>query len=140
MFYTFSQNHSDGYFSGPRYVIIEADSGSEANHIAQNHPDSPIYFDGCSTGQDCRCCGDRWSEVWGEDGKESPEIYGEDDISRYGSDVLVIRKETKVSETQREKIAHALANSDIVWTKYGSETIEELAEKIMTALTNRLPD
>lgn len=137
MFYTFSQNNSGGYFCGPRYVIIEADSGSEANHIAQNHPDSPIYFDGCSTGQDCSCCGDRWYETRDEAGKESPEIYGDDDISRYGSGVLVIRKEIKTSETQREKIAHVLVNSDIVWTKYGSETIEQLTEKIVKVLTNQ---
>jgi hypothetical protein len=43
----------------------------------------------------------------------------------------------KVSDEQREKIIDVLAKSNIVWTRYD---LELLTEKIMTALTNRLPD
>jgi hypothetical protein len=137
MFYTFSQNNSGGSFKGPEYVIVEADSASEANYIAQIHPDSPVYFNGCSIGDDCKCCGDRWSEVWEHCGTCTPEIYGDADIESYGSRVLVFRKQIKISDIQREKIIDVLAKSNIVWTRYD---LELLTEKILTALTSRLPD
>ena len=79
MFYHFNQNNSGGSFhfddvSGiTHHVIIEADNASEANTIAEL---IGIYFDGCSTGRDCSCCGDRWSEVWESDTEEFPHIYG----------------------------------------------------------------
>jgi hypothetical protein len=137
MFYTFTQNNSGGYFKGPEYVIVEADSASEANYIALNHTDSPIYFNGCRTGNDCSCCGDRWSAVWEDCGTCTPEIYGDADIESYGSRVLVFRKQIKISNIQREKIIDVLAKSNIVWTRYD---LELLTEKILTALTSRLPD
>lgn len=78
MFYTFSQNNSGGFFkrddSVREYVIIEADSAEQANERAEA---VGIYFNGCATGSDCTCCGDRWSEQWDdEDGTEMPSIYG----------------------------------------------------------------
>jgi hypothetical protein len=54
------------------YVIIEAESADEANHIAES---VGIYFDGVEKGIDCPCCGDRWYSAYNE-GVEKPEIYG----------------------------------------------------------------
>jgi len=93
-FYTFSQNNSGGYFDGPEYVIIEADSASEANTIALEHG---IYFDGCQSGHDCSCCGDRWYEAGEYGATDKPEIYGQDpDLStNYRGDkpsVKIVRK------------------------------------------------
>jgi hypothetical protein len=78
MFYTFSQNNSGGTFDVNNrvceYVIVEADSAKDANERAEN---VGVYFNGCDTGADCECCGDRWYEQWDEsDGKEVPSIYG----------------------------------------------------------------
>ena len=74
MFYTFRQNNSGGFFSGPQFVIIEADSAEEANAIAE---ENDIYFHGVSRGLDCSCCGDRWYPVYEGDGDNEPLIYGE---------------------------------------------------------------
>lgn len=77
MFYTYNQNNSGGEFVFDReagisnYVIVEADNADEANLLAEQ---IGLYFDG---GGDCRCCGDRWSHAWLNDGHETAEIYGE---------------------------------------------------------------
>ena len=77
-FYTFSQNNSGGSFVYSKntgvshFVIIEAHTAKEANRYAE---DIGIYFDGCSKGRDCRCCGDRWYETSDRDGEPSPMIY-----------------------------------------------------------------
>lgn len=77
MFFTFTQNNSFGTFveddNLDEFVIIEAESADEANHIAES---IGIYFDGVEKGIDCPCCGDRWYTVSDGDGKEKPEIYG----------------------------------------------------------------
>ena len=79
-FYTFDQNNSGGSFINSdskgisEYVIIEAKNAKEANNKAEN---IGIYFDGCSNGNDCSCCGDRWYETCEGDGYENPSIYGE---------------------------------------------------------------
>lgn len=74
-FYTFRQNNSGGVFCDPaKYVVVEAPSANVANAIAEDHG---VYFDGCETGQDCSCCGDRWYRTWESEGTNAPEIYGE---------------------------------------------------------------
>lgn len=82
MFYTFIQNNSGGWFTRDKqvaeYVIIEAASAGEANTIAES---IGIYFNGCTEGHDCNCCGDRWRPVMSYDGTESPEIHGEKAIA-----------------------------------------------------------
>ena len=74
-FYTFSQNNSGGFFTGPaEYVIIEAQDAQDANRRAE---EAGLYFNGCESGSDCPCCGDRWSEQWSDDyGDAEPMIYG----------------------------------------------------------------
>ncbi|MFC4114137.1 DUF7296 family protein [Nonomuraea zeae] len=82
MFYTYRQNNSGGSFSFDEdgisvYVIVEADSASEADSKAR---EIGLYFDGIG---DCSCCGSRWSSnansYWGDDtkGDAVPSIYGE---------------------------------------------------------------
>lgn len=76
-FYHYNQNNSGGIFidndSVCEDVIIQARSAEEANSIAET---IGIYFDGCSKGIDCNCCGDRWNKQYDEDGvTEIPMIY-----------------------------------------------------------------
>jgi hypothetical protein len=87
-FYTYSQNNSGGSFDQneniAEYVIIEATSAADADRRAE---EVGIYFNGCATGSDCSCCGDRWNEAYGE-GDTSPSIYGspvgDEYVSKYG--------------------------------------------------------
>lgn len=79
-FYTFLQNNTYGSWSydpnagiGP-VVIIQASDADAANEIADV---IGIYFDGCSEGRDCKCCGDRWYMVGESDGSATPEVFGE---------------------------------------------------------------
>ena len=78
-FFHFSQSNPGGSFyineKVAHHVIIQAYSAKEANSLAE---DIGIYFNGCETGNDCSCCGDRWSEQWSTDsGDDTPLIYGE---------------------------------------------------------------
>lgn len=79
-FYQFRQNNSGGSFDIDEErgisisVIVEADSYEEANRRAER---IGLYFDGCQSGRDCSCCGDRWYEKWCDDeGDEVPSNYG----------------------------------------------------------------
>ena len=77
-FFHFNQNNSGGSFvfneseGITHHVVIEANDAQDANIIAIM---KGLYFDGCSTGIDCSCCGDRWYRV--DEGDEVPSIYGE---------------------------------------------------------------
>jgi hypothetical protein len=73
-FYTYDQNNSFGRFEGPPYIIVRASSFKEANEKAVEQ--AGVYFDGCESGIDCRCCGDRWSEPWTY--SKSPKLYGKE--------------------------------------------------------------
>lgn len=74
-YFHFSQNNPGGSFdiddTIAHHVIIQAHYAEEANNIAR---DIGIYFNGCETGADCSCCGDRWYEAYGQ-GTETPLIY-----------------------------------------------------------------
>lgn len=78
-FWTFSQNNSGGSFDYQpndgitHFVIIEA---TDETHAMARALDIGLYFNGCESGMDCSCCGDRWSEPY-SDGDDSPSIYGE---------------------------------------------------------------
>lgn len=79
-FFTFSQNNSGGRFEHDKeagighFVIVEALNSKDACDRAES---IGLYFNGCDTGQDCECCGDRWYEPYGE-GSETPNIYNAD--------------------------------------------------------------
>ena len=70
MFFTYRQNNSGGYFYGNLLVIVEADSYKEADRIAE--ADGEVYFNGCTRGHDCPCCGDRWYSSFYSEGDEVP--------------------------------------------------------------------
>jgi hypothetical protein len=71
MFYQYIQNNSGGRYdiddSVTYIVLIEASNAREADSIAEA---IGIYFDGCSIGVDCTCCGDRWSRAYEDDATE----------------------------------------------------------------------
>jgi len=81
-FYEFTQNNSGGSWVTDEHlahrVVIEANNEEEAMEKAQS---LGVYFDGCSSGQDCGCCGDRWNRPheivlpyrYGTFGKEEAE-------------------------------------------------------------------
>lgn len=62
--YEYRQNNSGGAFileatSGiGQYVWVQARNAKDADSRAQ---EIGLYFYGCESGQDCDCCGDRWS-------------------------------------------------------------------------------
>lgn len=80
VWFEFNQNNTGGSFEVNEMVChrvyIEAKDADEANKIAI---DMGIYFDGCSTGMDCFCCGDRWYPARG-DGDSFPYKYDKDEI------------------------------------------------------------
>ena len=79
MFYHFSQNNSGGSFHVSHrdgishHVIVE---GQNLEDITERAEQIGLYWDGCSEGHDCSCCGDRWSRPW-SDADEVPCIYGQ---------------------------------------------------------------
>jgi hypothetical protein len=81
--YTYSQNNSGGSFDKPKWtgpkhlggvcsvyshrkdeydIFIMAESSEAADALVQVY--SNVYFDGCTIGIDCNCCGDRWDRSW----------------------------------------------------------------------------
>ena len=75
--YQFNQNNSGGSFVVDEKLchrlLIEADSVDEASDIAEG---MGVYYNGCDSGMDCDCCGDRWYRPWSSDGIEFPYSYG----------------------------------------------------------------
>ena len=78
MFHTFNQNNSGGSFDHNtnirHYVIVE---GNDRDDIIRRAEGVGIYFNGCDSGMDCTCCGDRWYTPW--DGAyldTVPSLYG----------------------------------------------------------------
>lgn len=76
--FEFKQNNSGGSFDhDPRKgigfaVYVEADDAEHANYRARR---IGLYFNGCESGIDCSCCGDRWSEAWRNEGSNTIEGY-----------------------------------------------------------------
>lgn len=79
LWFTYRQNNSGGSFDHVPEdgigiaVFIEARNKAHANTRAER---IGLYFNGCDTGRDCSCCGDRWSEAYSE-GTAQPEQYEE---------------------------------------------------------------
>lgn len=76
--WSYSQNNSGGSFHHDAdagigtHVFIEAVDVVHANARAEN---IGLYFNGCDTGQDCSCCGDRWYRAYRDEGTDAPESY-----------------------------------------------------------------
>ena len=86
-FYTYNQNNSGGgnWDFDPdagisAFVIVEANTPADADHKAES---IGLYFDGCDSGRDCDCCGDRWYRAW-SDGDAIPTVYGKDVFTASG--------------------------------------------------------
>lgn len=91
-YFGYPQNNSGGSWVGPyHHVIIEAANAKQADLRAETETD--VYFDGCMSGSDCDCCGDRWSRAW-DDGDDVPVIYdtpvAEYDDEYFGGKILVL--------------------------------------------------
>ena len=72
LWYEYRQNNSGGVYCGPAInVFIEATNEDVAAALAER---LGVYFDGCSTGADCDCCGDRWYRAYNGD-EEKPKPY-----------------------------------------------------------------
>ena len=77
--FVYTQNNSGGAYDYPEWtgpadlggvfshwdwqdevvdVWVMAESAAEADTLAKKY--AGVYFDGCASGQDCDCCGDRW--------------------------------------------------------------------------------
>lgn len=75
-FWHFDQNNSGGVIRGPAYhVLVEATDYNHANYRAD--VELGLYFDGCESGMDCECCGDRWYRLVEDydNGYEVPSIW-----------------------------------------------------------------
>ena len=94
-YYVYHQNNSGGGFEKPAInVVVKASNFKEANAIFETIEN--CYFDGCRRKMDCSCCGDRWSDK-----------YGESDYN-----IFKTLKEAK-------KIVEVFANGGFGWKKYG---------------------
>ena len=80
-FFTFCQNNSGGRLDPdmPHVLFVEADDAEAANTRALT---VGVYFDGCETGDDCNCCGDRWSRA--HKGFATPDAAGYEWARRWG--------------------------------------------------------
>lgn len=77
--FQYTQNNSGGSFDVDEkvshHVLIQALNGSQADSLAEAIVG--IYFNGVEDGNDCECCGDRWSSCKWDKGTDLPELYGE---------------------------------------------------------------
>lgn len=63
----YNQNNSGGRWKPPG-VFVAFEVQSKNQDVAADRLEAAgLYFDGCSSGRDCPCCGDRWYD--------SPEYY-----------------------------------------------------------------
>lgn len=77
--YCYDQNNSGGSFRKPAvHMFVEAESWVEADERAVT---VGVYFDGCSDGRDCSCCGDRWYSSEYQKASDAPTVYGAPAVS-----------------------------------------------------------
>lgn len=78
-YYSYRQNNSGGSFIVDDYVahnvIVQAESPQQADTIAES---KGVYFNGCESGLDCECCGDRWHPTYEGDATDTPLVYGKE--------------------------------------------------------------
>lgn len=125
-FYEISQNNSGGSFIVDdklcHRLFIEAESSDDASSIAE---DLGCYWDGCETGSDCHCCGDRWYRPWSNDGINFDEI----NTKWNGYEISVwVNKETQTPDELMSDVKSRY--SDMTWleepkieSKYGSKRV-----------------
>ena len=107
-FFEIGQNNSGGSFDTDKFLchrlIIEADSAEEADKFAEDH--LGVYFNGCSNGMDCSCCGDRWSG--------SDEIEISKKMKQVGYEVYVWREVGDYKKQWDERIRPMFPNLEPV--------------------------
>src|SRR4051812_30696764 len=103
-FYEFDQNNSGGGFDVNdrlrETVIIEAFNADDAADRAER---VGIYFDGCDSGQDCPCCGDRWYRPYRHEAEPVP--------SRFTTPLKLIVPDTLKNETGVNVVIYYLDGS-----------------------------
>ena len=128
-FYFFDQNNSGGSFVVDdklcHRVIIEASNVDEAIDIAEN---MGIYFDGCSTGNDCECCGDRWYRPY--DGHEYPYAYGAYELTE--AENIAEKYNCKI---EKRKKPFGNRDYDVIF-----ETVEQYAQYLVDYYAWTSPD
>jgi hypothetical protein len=89
-FFNFTQNNSFGVDDPPaKVVVVEAENAEDANKRVLEV--DGVYFDGCDSGVDCPCCGDRWSSKWSDDlGDDVPSLWGDPLEFAEDGDVLIV--------------------------------------------------
>jgi hypothetical protein len=139
MFYKYTQNNSGGSYDiddAVAYaVIIEASSSTEADDIAKK---IGIYFDGCSTGADCPCCGDRWCRASDYDATKELEV-GKWDVKRGKLYLYTNKGETKTVITEPTEVDNV--NAPVSLPKPVTQVIpeykpEKKIDDLATTLTN----
>ena len=116
-FYEISQNNSGGFFVEDdklcHRLYIEAETSEEATEIAEG---LGCYWDGCSDGTDCSCCGDRWyppqdevelPAIWDKETKlKTIEEYAQHVANEYGDDPVdsrIFYKDGRILEISKEE-------------------------------------
>ena len=129
--FEFGQNNSGGTWDVSdklcHRVFIEAESPTAATDIAE---ELGIYFDGCTKGLDCDCCGDRWSPLYGE-GKEFPCAYSV--FSKTAAESMV--KKYGVTFKESKKKGFQGNNQEVTFS-----TIESYAQYLADAYGGTKPD
>lgn len=88
LYFYYDQNNSGGKF----YPVWEDDDGNEVFDIAvksKSHDKANriaevfggVYFDGVLKGEDCNCCGDRWSMAYSSE-PDNYNVLTEDGFNR----------------------------------------------------------
>lgn len=118
-FFEFSQNNSGGSFNGfARSVFIQARNADEANERAE---EVGLYFDGCESGIDCDCCGDRWSRVYDDDGVAEEDLriyYCGKMVSVSEFDVLTVEQDRRGDEIDLFRLYYADGRVDYSFLGY----------------------
>jgi len=79
LWFEFDQNNSGGHFDVDEKVCHRVFIQEKSREAAIDKAmELGIYFDGCSTGRDCSCCGDRWHQPWNDDGIKFPLNWGKE--------------------------------------------------------------
>lgn len=123
-FYEISQNNSGGSFVTDdklcHRLFIEAESSDEATSIAE---DLGCYWDGCDTGSDCPCCGDRWYRPWSSDGIDLEEMNTEWNGYEVNEWVKNSSKETAIEDFKSRYEGMVWLVEPKIENKYGSDRV-----------------
>ena len=123
-FYEISQNNSGGSFVTNdklcHRLFIEAESSDEASSIAE---DLGCYWDGCDTGSDCPCCGDRWYRPWSSDGIDLEEMNTEWNGYEVNEWVKNSSKETAIEDFKSRYEGMVWLVEPKIENKYGSDRV-----------------